>query len=60
MAKYKVYDPSNNPLFFDTLAQVKNFFELSDSDVHKIFTSVSRCTKLTAWNEIEIEVITLF
>ena len=60
MAKYKVYAPSDNPLFFDTLAQVKKFFELSDSDVYKIFTSVSRCTRVTAWDEVEIEVITLF
>lgn len=42
---YKVYDPDNNVLLFDSLRELRLFFDLDADDTHKVFIKKYHTTK---------------
>lgn len=52
---YKTYDPNGNKIIFNSLSEVRSFFELSKEDTHKVF--ISGCATVTAWGDTEITIL---
>lgn len=42
---YKVYDPDDNVLLFDSLRELRLFFDLDAEDTHKVFMKHCYTTK---------------
>ncbi|MGB1252507.1 MAG: hypothetical protein ACPG8W_17965 [Candidatus Promineifilaceae bacterium] len=41
---YKMYDPDNNAVYFDSLTELRDCFDLTDLEVNRIFRAKNGCT----------------